>query len=119
VGKRQNGGRNRSMKPEITQYTPCRNGEHNDCVGAVNERVAGVAPYCECPCHAPSSTFTKERNDQLLDPSTPYWVKDLIKIMDMRDVVDVLAALEDLITLFELKFEEIGEVLRDDYETKV
>ncbi len=33
-------------------YTPCRFGNHNDCVGEVCDTTSRIPPFCTCPCHS-------------------------------------------------------------------
>lgn len=47
------------------------------------------------------------KDKYLVDPSVHNWVKDMIRIADEKDVVDVLKGLRFLQKLFGWKFEEM------------
>lgn len=33
------------------RYHPCRIGDHEDCVGKLDEPATAIPPFCTCPCH--------------------------------------------------------------------
>jgi hypothetical protein len=51
--------------------------------------------------------FTRERDRILKADWTPNYCKDLVKVLDSKDVVDVLGVLEFIQDLFSVKLEEV------------